>query len=226
MNQMMTKAEAQDVLSVGEYASQSDIRAAWRQLVFDMHPDMRNGDNDEFTRIQNAYERLRRKPQGERPVYREWDPTTDAPMQGMDAANGDMRRPARQAIKTRIEDLSPAARTLCESILRDDMDEAALDRSLTDETDSDAELDALLGHVPSSIRRKGRRVSYFVKAPLEKGQNRVAVPTALEDDRRMKAKLMTFDVAEEGAGSIEVPDHVRGSMFPGARSVRIHFEEC
>ena len=60
--QQLTKSEAQRILGVGEFASQKEIRSAWRALVFDMHPDMRNGDNDEFTRVQTAYERLRRTP--------------------------------------------------------------------------------------------------------------------------------------------------------------------
>lgn len=225
--QQLTKSEAQRILGVGEFASQKEIRSAWRALVFDMHPDMRNGDNDEFTRVQTAYERLRRTPAAAE-IRREYDPTTDAPLPGMEVGAAAPCRPSRHAIRTRIEDLSPAARALCEQILRDGSDERTLDRTITAEfsAEEEAEIDNLFGHVPSSIRRKGRRVSYFVKAPLAAGQNRVAVPTTLSGGRKPKAKLMTFDVAEEGAGSVEVPDHVRDSIFPGARSVRIHFEDA
>lgn len=225
--QQLKKSEAQDILGVGEFASQKEIRSAWRKLVFDMHPDMRNGDNDEFTRVQNAYERLRRRPQSVE-IRREYDPTTDAPLPGMEWGEAAPRRPARHAIRTRIEDLSPAARALCEQILKDGSDERTLDRSITAEftAEEEAEIENLFGHVPSAIRRKGRRVSYFVKAPLNAGKNRVALPTTLQDTRKPKAKLMTFDVAEDGAGSVEVPEQLRDTMFPGARSVRIHFEEA
>ncbi|MDU8942363.1 J domain-containing protein [Ovoidimarina sediminis] len=226
--QQLTKFQAQDILGVSEFATQKDIRTAWRALVFDIHPDMRNGNNDEFARVQMAYERLRRRPQNVDQIRREYDPSTDAPIPGMEAGAAMPRRPARHEIRTRIEELSPAARALCETILRDGCDERTLDKTIAAggfTAEEEAEIDNIFGHVPSAIRRKGRRVSYFVKAPLTAGQNRVAVPTTLEDTRKPKAKLMTFDVAEDGAGLVEVPDHVRDRMFPGTRSVRIHFED-
>lgn len=120
-------------------------------------------------------------------------------------------RSRRPAIQTRIVDLSPDVATLCRDELADQRGKA--------------KNGAAADHVAAAVRRKGRRVTYIIRTPLSEGSNRVALPTGeLEDNRKVKPQVVTFASDTAGQGQVIVPDALRESMFPGARSVRILFE--
>jgi hypothetical protein len=53
-----TAAEARRVLGVDRGADESTIRRAYRERAKETHPDTDGGDEDEFKRVNKAYERL------------------------------------------------------------------------------------------------------------------------------------------------------------------------
>ncbi len=53
------KSQALDVLSLGKNATTADIRAAFKFLVHEKHPDHGRGTSDEFARINEAYQFLK-----------------------------------------------------------------------------------------------------------------------------------------------------------------------
>lgn len=117
-------------------------------------------------------------------------------------------RSRRPAVQTRVVTLSPDVETLC----REQLDDQATKGGAAE-------------HVASAVRRKGRRVTYIIRTPLSEGSNRVAVPTGeLEDNRKIKPQVVTFASDTAGQGQVIVPEALRETMFPGARSVRILFE--
>jgi hypothetical protein len=52
-------AEAFEILGVGPDADQAQIKAAYREKVKEVHPDADGGDEEQFKRVNRAYERLR-----------------------------------------------------------------------------------------------------------------------------------------------------------------------
>ncbi|MEF8786936.1 MAG: DnaJ domain-containing protein [Haloarculaceae archaeon] len=50
--------EAAEILGVGPDADESAIKQAYRSRIKDVHPDADDGDEEEFKRVQAAYERL------------------------------------------------------------------------------------------------------------------------------------------------------------------------
>ncbi|WP_435333495.1 J domain-containing protein [Haloarchaeobius sp. TZWWS8] len=54
-----TLEEARRTLGVGPGADQAAIRTAYRSRVKEVHPDTKNGDETQFKRVKDAYERLR-----------------------------------------------------------------------------------------------------------------------------------------------------------------------
>lgn len=58
IERMTVRSEALSILGVAGNASFADIRAAYRKLVFEKHPDRGNGSNDEFVQISAAYQIL------------------------------------------------------------------------------------------------------------------------------------------------------------------------
>lgn len=189
------KAQALKTLGLGYDATQDDIRSAWKRLAFEKHPDRNTGSHDELTAINTAYSELRNE--------------------GAYTAPAHQRRPA---LRTQTVDISPDAEAICQSVL---------DKVNADLAPGEVSEDTKVGradHVPCSLRRRGRNLSYIIRTPLEEGSNRVALPTgALEHSRKVTPKVMTFNSTESGTGKVEVPEDIRATLFPGARSVRIHF---
>lgn len=225
----MSRAEALNILGLPHFATQSDIRAARRRLVFAMHPDKRVGSDAKFARVNEAYDVLNKGKRGSRPDYTEWADPMYARHKAVRGA--DVSAPRRHAIKTRLVDLSDDARVLCEALLDGGDLEGAVRAAIEhrevsgDERSSKALKEG--DHIPGTVRMRGRRVSYFVGQPLVAGANRVAVPSGeLEGRGRVDPKLVSFSVANAGTGKVELSEKVREAMFPGARSVRIHFAEA
>jgi hypothetical protein len=53
-----TTAQAYDILGLDPDADEATIKRAYRERVKDVHPDTESGSEEEFKRVNNAYERL------------------------------------------------------------------------------------------------------------------------------------------------------------------------
>jgi hypothetical protein len=137
-----------------------------------------------------------------------------------------LRRPD---IRSRTTPLSDAAKAACTDLLRmhdgrSDMpanDIVTLEISDTDTAytgRSDAD------HVPASLGREGRSLTFFVAGALAAGSNRVAIPTTeLQGGRKQAAKIIVFSAARPGAGQIDLPLGLVPTIVPGARRLTIAF---
>jgi len=190
------RADALRALGLPLLASHEDIRAAWKRLAFETHPDGLRGNEDEFARIRAAYDLLRRPMS--RPVS---------------------RVPSRPAVETRVTEISEAVQSLCrDALTRGDTPVVLWTSWLSALTNREQT------HLPTAIRRCGRQIAYLMPTPLEKGVNRVAVPEGeLEDPRTVRARVLQFTSEGSGPGRIGVPAEVVAAMFSGARSVHLHF---
>lgn len=54
-----SQSKARRVLGVGPEADQAEIRSAYRDRVKEVHPDAKNGDEESFKQVSQAYDRLR-----------------------------------------------------------------------------------------------------------------------------------------------------------------------
>jgi hypothetical protein len=192
----MTKAKALHALGLPHFAPQGDIRAAWRARVFALHPD-RGGSPEELARVNAAYALLRDEPVRTRP-------------------SSAARPTARPEVKTRIERVTTEIRASCsDAIAAAGQADADYDPWSVQET---AE------HVPDTVRRRGRQVSYILARPLSPGTNRIAVPEpGCEGGRRRPPRIVTIECAGDGRGVYALPDLDRERLFPGTRRVRIHY---
>lgn len=137
-----------------------------------------------------------------------------------------LRRPG---IRSRTSPLSDAAKAACADLLRmhdgrSDMpanDIVTLEISDTDTAytgRSDAD------HVPASVGREGRSLTFFVAGALAAGSNRVAIPTTeLQGGRKQAAKIIVFSASKPGAGQIDLPPGLVPTIVPGARRLTIEF---
>ncbi|QMU57245.1 MAG: DnaJ domain-containing protein [Boseongicola sp.] len=195
-------AEAQDILGVPAYASEPQIREAWKKLAFEMHPDRGVGSNDQLANINAAYSLLKDRCESGQTNADYWE---KAKAQTRPASQ--MVKP-RPGLKTKTDDLGDTAKAECQALL---------DENEAPETGT-------ADHLPVSIRRRGRDFVYIVETGLNRGMNRIAVPTGdLVNSRRVTPRLVNFMASANGAGSFNVPDDLRAKLFPGARSVRIDF---
>ena len=88
------------------------------------------------------------------------------------------------------------------------------------------EYDCASSHVPVSIRRRGRNLTYIVKSRPNSGTNLIAVPTgALVDSRRVLPQLVTVKDTDIENGAYDVPANLCEELFPGAKAVKIKFSE-
>ena len=117
---------------------------------------------------------------------------------------------SRPRVKTNIVEITTDLAELCKSSLTRAAEPANEDHH----------------HIPEAMRHKGRQVSYIVRSTLKKGANRVSLPknglfsgTKSEKD----AEVINLNAVTDGRATIEVPESVRSTKFPGASSVRIHF---
>lgn len=198
IDKLASKTEALGVLGVASTATRTDIRKAYRLLAFRKHPDQHPECGNEFARITEAY----------RYICEHADEfgITDAP-EPEEVSNESVapRRVSRPTIKATEEEFDAATMAECEGLLETTLDEGA-------------------GHVASAIYRMGRNLTYFVKTPLAKGRNTVALPTGmLEDTRKTLPKMISFDASDALGGFFEVPRETCEEHFPGARKIQIRF---
>jgi len=195
------------LLDVPATADQSAIRAAWRRIAFEAHPDRNGGSYDAFMRAKAAYDLLR-------------EGKEDA-----GTRRTTPRRTARPKVTPRVEPLSAEAIDACRGVLAPDAEESVT--GLLPVMGEDGAPDATTDHVPEAVGRCGRTLTYIVPNCLAPGRNRIALPTAiLEDNRRVKPRIVTVTSRAGGPGEIRVPDALRERLFPGARAVTIRFAEA
>jgi len=245
------RAYAQEILGLKGHPDHDEIRAAYKKLAFEKHPDRGEGTAEEFARIATAYALLK-----DDKGYTATDALQTAPTDtGATTIHPKARRPAsvpvgqvgddeiaaadyvrprrlRTALTSRIcrinADEAQECRTLLDEIpfmAEPDPDEQSLRASILDIIkDTGAPHVPHTNHLPYAIRQSGRRISYMVSASIEEGANRVAVPTgAFTDNRKVLPIIVRFKAPEEGIGTHVVSASTLAESFPGAKSVRIHF---
>ena len=101
-----------------------------------------------------------------------------------------------------------------------------VDEAIRDDCRAYLEDMGLDGHVPVLVRKNGRAVSYIIETPMFDGVNHVAVAAGELVDRR-KVKMTHVEFHSDGGGTktVSLEDLARAELFPGARSVRFHFEQ-
>lgn len=193
----LTRAAAFQTLGLCQTATRPEIEAAWKRLAFRTHPDRAGGDLEAFKKVSEAYQLLRgdtRVPRGPATTERPSEPRRSS-----------VTRPTRHKNSERRTPVSANMRKLCAARL-------------------EAEDGEFAGHVPTAIRRLGRRVTYVFDTPLTKGRNTVAVPSGdLVDTRHVRPVVMTYHTLIAGAGKLEVTEPTLGDLFPGAHRVTLEF---
>ena len=246
------RAHAQEVLELTGHPDPNEIRAAYKKLALEKHPDRGDGTNDEFAKINAAYSLLKKdigytaadmlhpaptdtgaptiRPKARR---RGSVAVSDILSDADDVASSYIEpRRQRTAMPSRIIKINQSDASECRTLLDEipfmtepEPDEKSLRASILNViNDSEAPFVPHTNHLPHAIRQSGRRISYMVKASIEKGVNRVAVPTgAFSDNRKVSPIIVRFKAAEQGAGTHVVAASTLADSFPGAKSVRVHF---
>ena len=246
------RANALEVLRLTGHPDKEDIRAAFKQLVFDKHPDRGEGTDDEFARINAAYALLKedkgftaadmlrpaRNDDGATTFEEDGSSAGSEPVSRHIDENGDISnsyvapRRLRTAMTSRIIKINEADASECRTLLDEipfmaepEPDEKSLRANIMNVIkDSGAPFVPHSNHLPYAIRQTGRRISYMVKSTIEEGVNRVAVPTgAFSDNRKVLPIIVRFKAADQGAGTHVVAASTLADSFPGARSLRVHF---
>lgn len=249
---VQARAHALEVLGLAGHPDADDIRAAYKQLAFEKHPDRGEGTDDEFTRINAAYSLLK-EDKGYtaadrlQPAPTDIGATTFSPKARCQGSNtvseilGDAAdvassyvapRRLRTAMTSRIIKINQSEACECRTLLDEipfmaepDPDEKSLRANILNViNDSGAPFVPHTNHLPYAIRQSGRRISYMVKSSIEKGVNRVAVPTgAFTDNRKVLPIIVRFKAVDQGAGTHVVAAATLAESFPGAKSLRVHF---
>ena len=246
------RAHALEVLGLEGHPELDAIRAAYKKLAFEKHPDRCDGADEEFLIINEAYrllngdngytaaDRLRPAPTDTGATTftakpRHTNPTGKAKCANRagDAASSYVApRRVRTAKTSRIiqidQDQARECRTLLDelgSMAEPDPDESSLRASIMDAIkESGAPHVPHANHLPYAIRQSGRRISYMVNEAIAEGVNRVAVPTGVfTDNRKVLPIMVRFKSLKKGAGTHVVGATTLAESFPGAKSVRIHF---
>ncbi len=198
IDRLTSRNQAFEVLGVSATATRADIRKAYRSLAFKKHPDQHPECGNEFSRITEAYRFICDNAEElgitEAPEPEEVSNESAAP-----------RRVSRPVLKANEQEFDAPTMSECEAYLE------ACDYEGT-------------GHVASAVYRKGRNLTYFVKTPIAKGRNAVALPTGmLADARKTLPKIVTFDYRDANGVSFEMPADTCAEHFPGARMITIRF---
>ncbi len=191
------KCAALEALGLSNSASPDTIRATWRRIAFETHPDRPDGSLTDFLAAKAAYDVLTG---GER------QPKPAKPKKPARPAPGRPTMPRRPRVAARITEITEKTIAECRALLAE-----AVSPSATD-------------HLPGAMQREGRCLIFLVGTPMARGANRLAVPTGvLEDRRKANPRILTFQSLDGGPANITLSDTLRDEHFPGARSVEIRF---
>ncbi|MEM9901987.1 MAG: J domain-containing protein [Pseudomonadota bacterium] len=237
------RALAFDVLGVTHGSAPEAIRAAWRRVAFERHPDQHGGDQTRFIQAKAAYDFLlgddayaysqgavaadaTRAQAAVTP--RSASATAGAVAAPTTSAARAVRRHVRPALAARVSPLDEAVCAACAALFEigdDAPARAPCAAHLRLHRDAPSDMRRIArDHVAHAIERQGRQITYLVAASLAPGVNRVALPTAiLEDRRKPRPEILALSVSRAVAGEVTIPDDVRSRLFPGARGVRIRF---
>lgn len=200
------RTDALSDLGLAPCASADDIRDAWREIAFNVHPDHTSGDCTDFSRAKAAYDLLRKE---------------GLTVRG--AAGSAARMPRRPRLKKRVIEIAPEDIATCRALLGP---EHVLTHAPGASPGSDESRKSTVSdHIPDAVGCYGRHLTYFVTTPVNEGANRVALPTSLlTGTKQTETEILSFQSKDNGAGEVLVPDSICEQKFPGAKSVRIRFE--
>lgn len=213
-------AIALEALGLGSDAGFQDVRMAWKHIAFTTHPDRNHGDRSAFDKAKAAYDFLVKQVPPTRPGKGE--PQRAAPTPSAPKAPA----PGRPRVTTRAADLSLDTRYRCRAAL--DADAAPMESFRIGDT-ADAHIppdgtESRTDHVPTSILRHGRDVTFLIDNPLAPGANRVAVPRSLFGTRRAQPPIVVaLHSSIAGPREVEMPEAVRARVFPDTRTVTFCF---
>ncbi|MEM9031681.1 MAG: DnaJ domain-containing protein [Pseudomonadota bacterium] len=200
------RSDALKTLGLHKGANLSEIRQAWRKIAFETHPDRNDGVFDGFVKAKAAYDLLceaeKPAPQAPKPEpAKKPAPKATRPVR---PERPGARRPQANA---RSIAMTQEMLSACQALL-----------------DGDRLAGEVTSHLPTTVERQGRSLTYIVLTKLGPGKNRIALPTSvLEDHRKVNPKIVSFNASAEGSKEIEIPQSLREKLFPGARSVHIRF---
>ncbi|WP_298852367.1 J domain-containing protein [uncultured Ruegeria sp.] len=205
VDKVRARTDALADLGLSPCASSREIRDAWRQIAFHSHPDHKDGDSSGFSRAKAAYDFLRQEG-----------------LATKGGASSGPPQPRRPRLKKRIIELPQEDIATCKAMLNPDQVLPQM-HSTTDVQPAPDKI--VCDHVPDAVGCYGRHLTYFVTTPVNHGANRVALPTTvLTSARHSEAEILSFQSKDTGAGEVVIPDTIRESKFPGAKSVRIRFD--
>ena len=228
------RAQALEVLGLAGHPDADELKAAYKKLIFENHPDRGMGTDQDIRRIKDAYtllkhdagytkaDRLRRPP----------SQTGDTSFRDATKPRNTGARPVRTGMTSRIRDLNDADALECKKLLDEvdcmaepDEDEQTLRATIMNTIKAaDAPYVPHSNHLPYAARQSGRRISYMVGDLIKEGVNRVAVPTGVfTDNRKVRPIIVRFKADKEGIGTHIVSPAALAESFPGAKSVRVHF---
>ncbi|MEM8631859.1 MAG: J domain-containing protein [Pseudomonadota bacterium] len=219
------KVEARQTLGLTEDAGRDDVITAWRRLAFETHPDRMNGDSTEFVRVKEAVTLLIGEPN--KHLHE-----VVAPAKSPSAASRPTgpTRPRRVSTAERTTALGEEATAICESALNHHgggygLHVGRLSRHIIKPAQHlSIEASDTADHIPFKVRRSGRNVSYIVRTPVQKGDNRVSLPANSSIGRRnVRAEVLRFEADATGQAVLDVPEEVCAELFPGDHSIRVHF---
>ncbi|MTI00764.1 MULTISPECIES: DnaJ domain-containing protein [Alphaproteobacteria] len=208
VNRIQARVDALEALGLGQSADAEEIRDAWRRIAFHAHPDHTDGDYSNFSNAKAAYDYLRK------------EGFASKERQGS-------AQPRRPKLRKRVVELDEDQIEACHILLNPDLAIPYRPDGMVQSNDTASVRDNARAsdHVPDAIGCYGRDLTFFVATPVCEGSNRVALPTSiLSSCRRKETEILAFQSKSSGSGEVVIPDSIRQSKFPGARSVRIRFE--
>ncbi|MEM1427991.1 MAG: J domain-containing protein [Pseudomonadota bacterium] len=221
IDRVRARALAYELLGVNHGSDPEEIRAAWRRVAFEMHPDRHGGDQTGFIQAKAAYDFLCKD---EAYAFSTPAGARDAMKYQRQCATMGRKRPA---VAPRVTPLRPDILYACRGLLAERRCGRKHPFAAHLRLQADAPTDPAEGgadHVPGAIEREGRLLTYLVASVLSPGVNCVALPTAvLECTRRQKPQLLAISTQDRKSGDLRIPDATRARLFPNARDVRIRF---
>ncbi len=205
---------ARKVLGVGPGASAGEVRAAWKARVKRDHPDRAGGSAARLMRANLAYEVLMAG-SGEAREAEVAKPSKPERRSGRRGPKG--VAPVPEGAQAQGEAQLAAARQ------RQAFSQAVAGNGGFYVDPRRVREGAAVGaqHVASGVEMDGRWVLFVVEAPMQAGDNEVALPLGERDcDRPV---VVRFEAAERGGGRIVLGEAERAVHFPWAEAVEIAF---
>ena len=204
------RTNARLVLGVDKSASQAEIRAAWRVLAVQNHPDQPNGSVEGFRQINDAYNVLK-ETSGPGRHSTDWEPKSECTKGSVSVE--------RPTVSAKTVEISPLLSEICRASLAPEP--LVLKKETSNKNSAPAKV---ARHVPSAVRTKGRSILYVVETPLLKGENQVALPTDhFAGKRNPVTEIVELNSPRDGKACVELQIDTLSPLFSGAERVRVQF---